>query len=1237
MSSAKSGQPNKQRWTEPIVPRSSKSPIEGVDMLREGKNTNFVSVKSQLYDKLQADYGNLCSFIETGVLWFPDEPDPTDIDERYPTLSAKSKEALFTSKILEHEKRISRCKDDYSKIFGQIKQTLDAIAKDKVERSAEYDTAKKESNPCTLWRIIERVIGMQVAVGDLDDSRQTVKMLYQGERMTNSDTLLTFYKRFKLRYEHCGLIGVVDIPDEAGCARDFYSKLDSSRYAKLYATKRNNCKRGIESWPDDLQEAYEEVDGWIEPSWRSSDTNPGRPAVFSVTSDDGEFAQPARTKPWMEKPCHSCGKLGHWKSHCPELTKSSLTARAAPPAKEKVARKTVLFSGSNDNEGDGAVSDDAYNIFALSSSVYHGGSQIACGPMEFIYDTGADTCVVRDESTLFAVHATAAGVAMTGATGTQTFTTIGVLPCFGNCVVVPTCPVNLISADVAERLHKVTHQPGVNFIVCVHGVNFVFSKRDNGFYICDFSVHMNDLRDMHRTHSKGVHAWTVSVHDKEIHYSKREVRAAEQARELQRALGYPSRQGMVDALRHGAIVNCPVTINDIARAEDIFGTSVPVLKGKTTDPGPAQEVSVTVQKSSRRDIELYVDIMHVLEVPVLIAVAKPLNLLLASSLDVKRKADQVGSAILSIVGKLKSNGFHVKAVIADAEPSIAASEPMLSAEGIPMRQVSAGSHVQLAERAIRVIKERIRCVVSELVWTLPKCLARWVVYYCVSRINSMPRTSSSIGISAREEFRGVKLDYHQDLCLSFGDYVQAYRTPAVKNSLSERTAGAIALTPMDNHTRSWVFINLITLRTFTASKWTLLPTPDIVISRMKEVADRGLAVLPDDGPPPLIDIRDVRPEDNLPMDDREPVRDIAPREVPVDVDVDDNSSDEDSSPIVIDIHAEHGGDKQDMQSAPSAQSAPESGPVLRRSQRVTAHVHIVSGNMTIGKAQKLHGAKADAALLSELTQMITKKVKEKRDQEGKLIKIKARLVAGGDEQDRKIYTVEKRTSPTVHPESLFCVFGLAASKGMGVGSIDIEAAFLEPDLPTPILMVIDRKASTILGCAFPELAAYLNENGCLVVELLKALYGLVEAAQLWHIKLSEAMVSFGLKVSTIDRCVFYGVLHGHRLYACIHVDDIAVMSVDVVAAVGVLTKCLDGVFTKANPDVSNPLTFLGMRITTTSSAMFVDMNHFEDESCESWGAISALAVPATSDLFEDDAESPLLPRHTTALLLSCCT
>jgi hypothetical protein len=77
-------------------------------------------------------------------------------------------------------------------------------------------------------------------------------------------------------------------------------------------------------------------------------------------------------------------------------------------------------------------------------------------------------------------------------------------------------------------------------------------------------------------------------------------------------------------------------------------------------------------------------------------------------------------------------------------------------------------------------------------------------------------------------------------------------------------------------------------------------------------------------------------------------------------------------------------------------------------------------------------------------------MKEKRDQNNDLIKVKARLVARGDAMDKSVFTAEKRTSPTVHTESFFMLLALAAARGMEVAYIDIESAFLECDMPSGV-------------------------------------------------------------------------------------------------------------------------------------------------------------------------------------------
>ena len=58
-------------------------------------------------------------------------------------------------------------------------------------------------------------------------------------------------------------------------------------------------------------ETYSEIDRWIPP--RFMDTSKSRPAAFAATT--------GKDAPWQKSPCNICGKLGHWKKHCPDAKK----------------------------------------------------------------------------------------------------------------------------------------------------------------------------------------------------------------------------------------------------------------------------------------------------------------------------------------------------------------------------------------------------------------------------------------------------------------------------------------------------------------------------------------------------------------------------------------------------------------------------------------------------------------------------------------------------------------------------------------------------------------------------------------------------------------------------------------------------------------------------------------------------------------------------------------------------
>ena len=60
----------------------------------------------------------------------------------------------------------------------------------------------------------------------------------------------------------------------------------------------------------------------------------------------------------------------------------------------------------------------------------------------------------------------------------------------------------------------------------------------------------------------------------------------------------------------------------------------------------------------------------------------------------------------------------------------------------------------------------------------------------------------------------------------------------------------------------------------------------------------------------------------------------------------------------------------------------------------------------------------------------------------------------------------------------------------------------------------------------------------MIVQLMKALYGIVEAPKLWYDTLSAYLISVGSKRSELDICYFVKDLQfGKKMDVCVHVDD----------------------------------------------------------------------------------------------------
>jgi hypothetical protein len=116
---------------------------------------------------------------------------------------------------------------------------------------------------------------------------------------------------------------------------------------------------------------------------------------------------------------------------------------------------------------------------------------------------------------------------------------------------------------------------------------------------------------------------------------------------------------------------------------------------------------------------------------------------------------------------------------------------------------------------------------------------------------------------------------------------------------------------------------------------------------------------------------------------------------------------------------------------------------------------------------------------------------------------------------------------------------IAQHEGYHVESFDVPGAYLHAHLDhdkrhvmripkslTPYLIMVDEKATN-----------YLQQDGSILVELEKSLYGLPEAGKLFNQLITNILIKSGFKQCGYDKCLFIKVIDGKRCTITIHVDD----------------------------------------------------------------------------------------------------
>jgi len=161
--------------------------------------------------------------------------------------------------------------------------------------------------------------------------------------------------------------------------------------------------------------------------------------------------------------------------------------------------------------------------------------------------------------------------------------------------------------------------------------------------------------------------------------------------------------------------------------------------------------------------------------------------------------------------------------------------------------------------------------------------------------------------------------------------------------------------------------------------------------------------------------------------------------------------------------------------------------------------------------------------------------------------IKGRCVYEGS-KTRPYYTKEETASPTASTEGIFITATIDAHEGRDVMTADIPNAFIQASLENlkdgdeKVIMKVTGMLTDLLIKVAPDVyspfVVYENGRKVLYLQVLKALYGMLQAALLWYKKFRSDLESIGYIFNPYDPCVANKMIDGKQHTIRFHVDDL---------------------------------------------------------------------------------------------------
>ena len=820
---------------------------------------------------------------------------------------------------------------------------------------------------------------------------------------------------------------------------------------------------------------------------------------------------------------------------------------------------------------------------------------------------------------------------------TKTTTLWGDLEGFFPCQVCETCAASVLCMSDVEALYPITYNQGVSYVVHMPGRDITFYKK-NKIYLADFSDWIT---------VSGLSMMTIS--EREEFYTKKEIRAATEAKTFIKNAGYPSEQEAINMIRDGNVTNVPIEVVDVKACFDIYGTPVESVRGKMT-----ARKSVNIRdnydhglKEQRTIQDMTADIMHAGGRKYLVSISSPLELVISSPVaSLGRVA--LGRALQDHLDVLRNFGFDARIVRVDPLKALAGLKG--SFPGVEIDPSGAGDHLPKVDIRIRRIKEMARSIIAGLDYKLPSLLLDSLISFCVNRINTRRTTATTGNVCPRVKFTGRKVNYKKEFSLGFGDYCEARDPEAISNRIEDmRSQPCIALYPTGNINGSWKLFNVRTKQIVTRSVYKKMEvTSPIIIETMNQLAE-GKEITTES-------LDAVTPAGVDTESNEDLIEEKTETEPPVRTHVPDSTALDRLEPE--ENENEEFDDKRAGEGSKRYEDYEQNFNLLTRGY----------GMALTTLKRKVHDEeykkRTKAAIRDELIQLIVKKkalkavkwtdlddsaeviasfmlLREKFDASGNFEKVKARLVGDGRMQLKN--KLKDISAPTAYLESIFNSLKIIVEEDRKFIVLDVGGAFLNAMIDCLVYMILDPKVSREAIELFPELKEFPDDKGRLLVQIEKAMYGLIQSPMLWNETLTNLLKKNGFKSNKMDPCVWNRVSDGKQTTIVIYVDDLLISS-ERQSDIEFVKNIIEKEFQEIKIKEGNELSYLGMLLRRLSDGSIeVTMKGYIEEILKDWSneELREYIIPADIKLFYTDDETKKYTskkkfHKTVAQLLYLC-